>query len=79
MRDTVIKWVVVALLVALAALATGLVNRDVYTKAEVDTRIEHVEDIEQTHYDQLHEQSIRVETKVDKLVDHLIKEGIDAD
>ena len=72
MKKTVVQWVVIAILVLLVAFGNALVNRDMYTKAEVNDRID-------LRVEPLKEQTNRIEKQVDKLVDHLIEEGGDGD
>ena len=79
MRKTIISWSLVALLVAAAIFATGLVNRNVYSKAEVDTKVEHMSTVDDMRWIEQRAYNSRVEGKVDDIYKHLIGESDDAD
>jgi len=72
------KWLVILALTVVMAIAGAWVKADVYTKDEVDakvqTEVEHVEEIHDTDIEYLKEQTERIDDNVQMLVDKLIKE-----
>ena len=68
------RWFAIALLSLLLVYSTALANRSVYTKEQTKTMVEQVEQIHNKDMDHLNDKLDRVETQVDKLVDHLIDE-----
>ncbi len=68
------KWLVLAGLTALVLLTTGLANRNVYTKDEVDGRVQAVRQLHNADSDAQQRQLSRIEGQVDKLVDVLIED-----
>ncbi len=63
MRKKLTGWCIGIALAVTLALASAYSTRNVYTKPEVDAKIEHVE----KHLD-------RMEGKIDTLIEHLIEE-----
>lgn len=74
MKKAVLQWAILAIVAVAITIASALVSRDVYSKDEVDTKFEHTETVGEMRYDELKEQNVRIEGKVDRLVDHLIEE-----
>lgn len=67
------RWLVLAGLAALVLLTTGLVNRNVYEKAEVDAKAEYVMRIHDRDVTNQQRQLDHIAGQVDRLVDVLIE------
>ena len=69
------RWLVLVGLTALVILVTAFANSDSYDKAEVDAKVEVMQELHNKDIEHMGEQMTRVETQVDKLVDHLIEDN----
>lgn len=67
------RWLVLAGLAALVLLTTGLVNRNVYDKEEVDHKVQQVQTLHDRDMAAQQRQLDHIEGQVDKLVDVLIE------
>ena len=69
------RWLVLVGLTALVILVTAFANNSSYDKDEVDAKVQHVQEMHDQDVEHMAEQMTRVETQVDKLVDHLIEDN----
>lgn len=74
MKRVLFQWLLMAFLAAVVVFVTAIVNRDVYSKEETDTKIETVREFHKIDYDHMKEQVDLIQEQTQKLVDHLIEE-----
>ena len=68
------RWIMLGLVGALVIIVTGLANRNVYDKDEVDRQVQTVVELHDKDVGNQQRQLNRMELKIDKLVDRLIEE-----
>ena len=66
-RNEIARWVVLAVLALGVVWATGLSSRDVYSKSEVDSKIEKVEEVRDVQFGEIKEDLLYIRGRVDQL------------
>lgn len=66
-RNEIARWAVLAVLALGVVWATGLSSRDVYSKSEVDSKIEKVEEVRDVQFGEIKEDLLYIRGRVDQL------------
>jgi hypothetical protein len=74
-RTEAYRWLVLTLLAGLVAISTSLADRNVYSRATVDAKMDTVMEMHDRDLRGMQRQLDHIEQQTDRLVEHLISEG----